>query len=54
MKNDVYIITDGKNYLSESISKDVYNIYNNQKYTPRVVDELFDLIQGDDEDDSNI
>jgi hypothetical protein len=38
----------GTKIASDSISnvdKSIYGLYNNQKYTPRVVDELFDLVK---------
>lgn len=41
-----YILNSNINSKSiDNIDKSIYGIYNNQKYTPRVVDELFDLLK---------
>lgn len=41
-----YILNSNINSKSlDNIDKSIYGTYNNQKYTPRVVDELFDLLK---------
>ena len=41
----VFLNSNNSSLSINNVSKSIYGIYNNKEYTPRIVDELFDLLK---------
>ena len=41
----VFLNSNNSSLSIGNVSKSIYGIYNNKEYTPRIVDELFDLLK---------